>query len=75
MDFVRHKDCTAGTPLDIPLAFKDELFVREHYDAITLTVPDGPRPDELLIAVAVASAGRVHLRVGGMSKVEVYSNA
>src|SRR5690606_37190291 len=39
----------AGTSIDIPLAFKDEVYVRSHYDAITLTIPDAPRPDELVI--------------------------
>ena len=60
----------AGTSIDIPLAYKDEVYVRSHYDTITLTVPDGPRPDELLIVVAVATGGRVHARVGGMTVEE-----
>lgn len=57
----------AGASLDIPLAYKDALYVRSHYDAVTLSCPDGPRPDELLVAVAVSSGGRVHHRVGGLS--------
>jgi hypothetical protein len=61
------KTASAGTSLDIPLAHKDELYIRSHYDAISIAVPDGPRPDELLICVAVASGGRVHERVGGKS--------
>jgi len=61
------KTGAAGTVIDIPLAHKDELYVRSHYDAISITVPDGPRPDELLICVGVASGGRVHERVGGKS--------
>lgn len=56
-----------GTTIDIPLAHKDELYIRSHYDAISIAVPDGPRPDELLICVGVASGGRVHARVGGKS--------
>lgn len=55
----------AGTAIDIPLAHKDELYIRSHYDAISIAVPDGPRPDELLICVGIASGGRVHARVGG----------
>ena len=62
------KCAAAGTPIDIPLAFKDELYVRSHYDAVTLSVPDGPRADELFICVAVASGGRIHERVGGLTK-------
>jgi hypothetical protein len=64
------KTASAGTPLDIPLAFKDELYVRSHYDAITVTVPDAPRPDELLICVAASTRGRIHERVGGMTRDE-----
>ena len=60
----------AGEPLDIPLAHKDALFVRSHYDAITLRVPDAPRPDELVIAAAFASGGRIHHRTGGLSAEE-----
>lgn len=62
---------SAGEPLDLPLAYKDALFVREFYDAITLRIPDAPRPDELLLAVGVASRGRVHHRVGGLARHEV----
>jgi hypothetical protein len=61
------KTGAAGTPIDIPLAYKDELYVRSHYDAISFVAPDAPRPDELLICVAVATGGRPHQRVGGLT--------
>jgi len=64
------KTAAAGTALDIPLAFKDEIYVRSHYDAITVSIPDAPRPDELMICVAVATAGRIHHRVGGLTREE-----
>jgi hypothetical protein len=60
----------AGEILDIPLAYKDALYVRSHYDTVTLRIPDAPRPDELVIAVAVATGGRVHHRTGGLAKEE-----
>jgi hypothetical protein len=56
----------AGVSLDLPLAHKDALYVRSHYDAVTLAVADAPRPEELLIAIAVATGGRIHERVGGL---------
>lgn len=59
------KVAAAGASIDIPLAHKDALYVRSHYDAITLTAPDGPRPDEILICAAFATGGRVHQRSGG----------
>ncbi|MCI0156480.1 amino acid synthesis family protein [Leifsonia shinshuensis] len=64
------KTASAGASIDIPLAFKDDLYVRSHYDAVTVTFADAPRPDELLICVAVASRGRVHHRVGGLTREE-----
>ncbi|HRF07581.1 MAG TPA: amino acid synthesis family protein [Xanthobacteraceae bacterium] len=63
------KVAAAGTQIDIPLAHKDELYIRSHYDAMTFAVPDSPRPDEIMICVAVASGGRVHERVGGLKTV------
>ncbi|WP_167044162.1 amino acid synthesis family protein [Salinibacterium sp. ZJ454] len=68
------KTAAAGTSIDIPLAFKDELYVRSHYDAITVAVPDGPRPDELLILIGVASGARIHQRVAGLTRDEALAN-
>ncbi|WP_459548616.1 amino acid synthesis family protein [Nocardia sp. X0981] len=58
---------TAGTSIDIPLAYKKALFVREFYDAITVSIPTGPRPDEIAVIAAMATRGRVHHRVGGLA--------
>ena len=59
-----------GTQIDVPLACKEEVWVRSHYDTITVAVPDGPLPDELVIIAAVANRGRLHPRVGGMTREE-----
>ena len=64
------KTGAAGSPIDIPLAYKDELYVRSHYDAVSFAAADAPRPDELLICVGVATGGRVHHRVGGTTVQE-----
>jgi hypothetical protein len=64
------KRCHAGDSVDVPLAYKDEIWVRSHYDAITLRVPDAPGPDEIVVIAAVASRGRLHARLGGMTKDE-----
>ncbi len=64
---------TPGVSLDIPLAFKDEVYVRSHYDAITFSVPQGPMPDEMVICVAVSSGERPHHRVGGMTIADVHA--
>lgn len=54
-----------GVTIDVPLAHKDALYVRSHYDAVSLTVPSGPRPDEILVCAAFATGGRLHQRSGG----------
>ncbi|WP_052668649.1 amino acid synthesis family protein [Nitriliruptor alkaliphilus] len=57
-----------GATIDVPLAFKDEVWVRSHYDTITVQVPDAPLADELVIIAAVANRGRINARVGGMTR-------
>jgi len=59
-----------GTAIDVPLAFKDELWVRSHYDTLEVRVPDAPLPDEILVVVVLANRGRLHARLGGLSKEE-----
>jgi hypothetical protein len=56
-----------GTPIDIPLACKDALYVRSHYDTITVAVPDAPAPDEVVVIMALATRGRLLARLGGLA--------
>lgn len=60
-----------GATLDIPLAHKDALYVRSHYDTISIAFTDAPGPDEIVIAVAVATRGRLHARLGGIKVTEI----
>jgi hypothetical protein len=55
-----------GTSIDVPLACKDALFVRSHYDTITVGVPDAPEADEVVVIVAGANRGRPNFRLGGL---------
>lgn len=61
----------AGAAIDVPLAYKDDIWVRSHYDAIEVRVPGAPLPDELLIITVVANRGRINARLGGKSVAEV----
>lgn len=61
------KVAVPGAVIDVPLAFKDEIWVRSHYDALEVRVPDAPLPDELVVIAAVANRGRINARVGGMT--------
>ena len=60
-----------GTSIDIPLAHKDALYVRSHYDTITAQFADAPSPDEVVVAVAFASRGRLHARLGGLKASDI----
>lgn len=61
----------SGTAIDIPLAHKDALFVRSHYDAMEVRVPDAPLANEIVVVVVVASGGRLNARLGGLGAEEV----
>jgi hypothetical protein len=54
-----------GASIDIPLAHKDELYVRSHYDTVSAMFADAPNADEIVIAFAFATRGRLHSRLGG----------
>jgi len=62
---------TLGTAIDVPLGHKDAAYVRSHFDAVEARVSDAPRPNEIVVAVAVTDSGRPLARVGGLSKLEV----
>ena len=65
------KRVAPGATIDIPLAHKDALYVRSHYDGITITLPDAPLPNELAIIVAFANRGRPNHRVGGLAAADI----
>lgn len=69
------KVACAGTVIDVPLAYKDEIWVRSHYDALEVRVPDAPLPQEIVVIAAVASRGRLNARLGGMSVADVHRAA
>jgi hypothetical protein len=58
------KVTAAGTSIDVPLAHKDNIWLFDYLDTMTVTVADAPRPDEVIVVMAIASGGRAHPRVG-----------
>jgi hypothetical protein len=60
-----------GAAIDVPLGHKDAAFVRSHFDAVEIRIPDAPRGDEIVVAVAVTDSGRPLPRVGGLQKNEI----
>ena len=60
-----------GAAIDVPLGHKDAAFVRSHFDAMEVRLPDAPCDDELVLIVAVTDSGRPAPRVGGLKVEEV----
>ena len=60
-----------GAAIDVPLGHKDAAFVRSHFDAMEVRVPDAPRRDEIVVAVVVTDSGRPLPRIGGLQVHEI----
>lgn len=65
------KTGAAGTSLDVPLHYKDAAFVRTHYDAMEVRIPDAPKADEIVVSIVVTNGGRPHPRIGGLQVSEI----
>jgi len=60
-----------GTRIDVPLGHANAAYVRSHFDAMEVGLPDGPRAGELLFVLAMSRGGRVHARMGGLAAQDV----
>jgi len=56
-----------GAAIDVPLGHKDAAYVRSHFDAMEISVPDAPRAGEIVVAVVVTDSGRPRPRIGGLT--------
>jgi hypothetical protein len=61
------KKAAPGTSIDIPMNHKDDIYVRSHYDGMSVVVPDAPMPNEVAIIFCLANRGRLNARVGGLT--------
>lgn len=62
---------TLGTAIDIPVHHVNAAYVRSHFTAVEVRVPDAPRPDELMYVLAMTTGARPHARVGGLAAGEI----
>jgi hypothetical protein len=60
-----------GAAIDVPLGHKNAAFVRSHFDAMEIRVPDAPRRGEIVVAVVVTDSGRPLPRIGGLAAHEI----
>lgn len=58
------KVASAGSRIDVPLGHKDNVWSFNELDTITVGIEDAPRPDEILIVLAVSDGGRPDPRIG-----------
>lgn len=65
---------SAGYRLMVPLHYIHAAYVRSHFNAMEVGLQDAPRPDEILFGLVMADGGRVHSRLGGLTKEQVKVN-
>lgn len=60
-----------GTRLDVPVTHINASYVRSHFDALEVGVPDGPRADEMALVLVMTTGPRVHDRAGGLAAADI----
>ena len=60
-----------GARLDVPVTHINASYVRSHFDAVEIGVPDAPHRDEIVLALVMTTGPRVHARVGGLQASEI----
>ncbi len=62
---------SAGYRLMVPLHYIHACYVRSHYNSMEIGIQDAPRPNEILFALVMGTGGRIHSRLGGLTKEKV----
>jgi hypothetical protein len=60
-----------GCRVMIPLGHIQAAYVRSHFGVAEMTVWDGPRRNEIVFGLAMATGGRIHARLGGLAVSDV----
>ncbi|HWW70767.1 MAG TPA: amino acid synthesis family protein, partial [Duganella sp.] len=63
-----------GDRLIIPLGHVQAAYVRSHFGSAEMTLWDGPKRDEIVFGLAMATGGRIHARLGGLAAEDVVGN-
>jgi hypothetical protein len=53
-----------GSSIQIPIMHKLDEGLRSHYLTLEFSIADAPGPDEIVVAIGGATAGRAHPRIG-----------
>ncbi len=60
-----------GARIDIPVTHINASYVRSHFDAMELGIPDAPRANEMVVLLVMTTGPRVHNRAGGLKASEI----
>ncbi len=60
-----------GYRLMVPLHYIHAAYVRSHFNSMEIGIQDAPRPNEILFALVMGTGGRIHARIGGLTKEQV----
>ena len=60
-----------GYRLMVPVHYIHASYVRSHFNGMEIGIQDAPRPREILFALVMGTGGRVHSRLGGLTKENV----
>ncbi|RKF12570.1 amino acid synthesis family protein [Roseovarius spongiae] len=53
-----------GNSITFPLRHITKGGARSHFLTVEFSIPDAPAPDEIIIAIGIATGGRPHARIG-----------
>ena len=60
-----------GARLDVPVTHINASYVRSHFDAMEVGIPDAPRDHEMVVALVMTTGPRIHARAGGLKVSEI----
>ncbi|CAN7284466.1 amino acid synthesis family protein [Rhizobium sp. LjRoot254] len=60
-----------ATRLDVPVTHINASYVRSHFDAMEVGIPDAPRANEIVLALVMTTGSRIHARVGGLKAEDI----
>ena len=62
---------SAGTPIDVIFGGIEDAWDYDAMDTLQVSVPDAPKPTEILLVVAFLAGGRPGARIKGASQAQV----
>ncbi len=63
-----------GCSLDVPITHINASYVRSHFDAMEVSIPDAPRRDEIVFSLVMTTGCRIHARMGGLQADQISAN-